>query len=71
MDRQLNAGVNIGQTVLRDYGRTELGGLKLDLDALSDDTMKPRYPFEKSSGQGRSGGRGRDSMDAPGYRGIQ
>lgn len=65
MDRQLNAGVNIAQTVLRDYGRTELGGLRLDLDALSDDTMRPRYPFEKSRGQGRSGGRGRDKAGPP------
>lgn len=68
MDRQLKAGVNIGQTVRRDYGRTELGGLRLDLDALSKDTRRPRYPFEKSNGQGQSGGRGRDESRPPGDR---
>lgn len=47
LDRQLNAGANVGRTVLRDYGRTELGGLRLDLDALSREAMRPRYPFEK------------------------
>jgi len=69
MDRQLNAGVNIGQTVLRDYGRAELGGLRLDLDALSEDAMRSLYPFEQSIGQGRSGGRGRDDSRLPGDRG--
>jgi IS605 OrfB family transposase len=69
MDRQLNAGVNIGQTVLRDHGRAELGGLRLDLDALSQDARRPGYPFEKSDGQGRSGRRGRDDAGPPGNRG--
>ena len=58
LDRQLNAGVNVGRTVLRETA--ELGGLRLDLDALSKDAMRPLYPFEKSEGQGQSGGRGRD-----------
>ena len=63
LDRQLNAGVNVGRTALRAIA--ELGGLRLDLDALSDDAMRPRYPFEKSKGHGRSGRRGRDSERAP------
>jgi IS605 OrfB family transposase len=69
MDRQLNAGANIAQTVLRDYGRAELGGLRLALDALSEDARRPRYPFEKSSRHGQSGGRGRDRPRPPGDRG--
>jgi putative transposase len=69
MDRQLNAGVNIGRIVLRDHGRAELGGLRLDLDVLSKEAMTPLYPFEKSDGQGRSGRRGRDMIEPPGDRG--
>jgi IS605 OrfB family transposase len=64
MDRQLNAGVNIGRTALR--SSTELGGLRLDLDALSRDAMRPRYPFEKSRGQGPSGRKGRDRLSRAG-----
>ena len=60
LDRQINAGVNLAKTVLRDYGRTELGGLRLDLDALSKEAMRPRYPFAKSKGHGLSVRRGRD-----------
>ena len=60
LDRQINAGVNLAKTVLRDYGRTELGGLRLDLDALSHEVVRPRYPFAKSKGQGRSVRRGRE-----------
>jgi IS605 OrfB family transposase len=59
MDRQLNAGLNVGRTALREI--PELGGLQLDLDALSNDAMMPLYPFEESDGHGRSGGRGRES----------
>lgn len=59
MDRQLNAGLNVGRTVLRE--QAELGGLRLSLDALSKDAVRPLYPFEKSNGHGRSGRRGRDS----------
>jgi transposase len=69
MDRQLNAGVNIGGIVLRDYGRAELAGLRLDLDALSEEAMRPLYPFERSDGHGRSGGRGRDEFGPTGNRG--
>jgi len=70
MDRQLNAGLNVGRTALREIA--ELGGLRLDLDALSDDAMKPRYPFEESGGHGRSGGRGRDSKGpSPRSEGFQ
>jgi hypothetical protein len=70
MDRQSNAGVNIGRIVLRDYGRAELAGLRLDLDALSDEAMIPHYPFEPSDGDGRSGGRGRDKFGPPGNPGT-
>jgi len=70
MDRQLNAGLNVGRTALREI--PELGGLRLDLDALSDDAMRPRYPFEESDGHGRSGGRGRDSKGpSPRSEGFQ
>ncbi len=44
LDRQLNAGANVGRIALRETA--ELGGLKLDLDALSDDAVRPRYPFQ-------------------------
>ena len=63
LDRQINAGVNLARTVLRDYGRTELGGLRLDLDALSQEVVRPRYPFAKSKGQGRSVRRGRETAE--------
>ncbi len=63
MDRQLNAGLNVGRTALREIA--ELGGLRLDLDALSDDAMRPRYPFEESDGHGRSGRKGRDALESP------
>jgi hypothetical protein len=39
----LNAGANVGRIALRETA--ELGGLKLDLDALAEDAMKPPYPF--------------------------
>jgi hypothetical protein len=58
MDRQLNAGLNVGRTALREIA--ELGGLRLDLDALSEDAMRPHYPFEEADGHGQSGRRGRD-----------
>jgi putative transposase len=42
LDRQLNAGVNLGVTALR---RTAgLGGLRLDPDALPQDVVRPLYP---------------------------
>jgi putative transposase len=43
LDRQLNAGVNLGVTALR---RTAgLGGLRLDPDALLKDVVRPLYPM--------------------------
>lgn len=63
LDRQLNAGLNVGRTALREIA--ELGGLRLDLDALSRDTMGPRHPFEASDGHGPSGWRGRDAPGLP------
>lgn len=70
MDRQLNAGVNIGRIVLREYGRAELGGLRLDLDALVHEAVSPLYAFEKSDGHGRSGRRGSDEFGTPGRPGA-
>ena len=66
LDRQLNAGVNVGRTALREIA--ELGGLRLDLDDLSRDARRPRYPFEASDGHGRNGGRGRDGSRNPAKR---
>ncbi|HXQ78994.1 MAG TPA: zinc ribbon domain-containing protein [Thermoplasmata archaeon] len=60
-DRQLNAGANVARTVLRETA--ELGGLRLDPDALSNDAVRPLFPREKSSGNGRSGRRGRDRLE--------
>ncbi len=65
-DRQLNAGANVARTVLRET--PELGGLRLDLDALSHDVMRPLYPAEPSVRQGRSGRRGRASILGPALR---
>jgi IS605 OrfB family transposase len=44
LDRQLNAGANVGRIALREA--VELGGLQLDLDALAHDAMRPHYPFQ-------------------------
>ena len=44
LDRQLNAGANVGRIALRETA--ELGGLQLDLDALAEEAMTPRYPFQ-------------------------
>jgi IS605 OrfB family transposase len=44
LDRQLNAGVNLGLTVLRRGSGAGLGGLRLDPDALSEDVVRPLYP---------------------------
>ncbi len=41
VDRQLNAGLNLGMTVLRTHGG--LGGLRLDPDALPKDVVRPLY----------------------------
>jgi putative transposase len=42
LDRQLNAGINLGMSALR---RTAgLGGLRLDPDALLKDVVRPFYP---------------------------
>ena len=59
LDRQVNAGANVGKIALRETA--ELGGLVLDLDALSKDAVRPRYPFqelgraraERTDGEGR------------------
>jgi len=42
LDRQLNAGLNLGVTALRQTAG--LGGLRLDPDALLDDVVRPLYP---------------------------
>ncbi len=41
LDRQLNAGLNLGLTVLRTTAG--LGGLRLDPDALFEDVVRPLY----------------------------
>ena len=64
LDRQLNAGANVGRIAL---GETpELGGLTLDLDALAKDARRPLYPFQQleraraeRKGREGAGGRGR------------
>ncbi len=44
LDRQLNAGLNLGLIALR---RTAgLGGLRLDPDALPQDVVRPLYPLD-------------------------
>ncbi|MCI4351222.1 MAG: zinc ribbon domain-containing protein [Thermoplasmata archaeon] len=64
LDRQLNAGANIGRIVLRET--KELGGLRLDLDALLDEAMTPRYPFEciGRAREERTGREGRPLKDS-------
>ncbi|MCI4317781.1 MAG: transposase [Thermoplasmata archaeon] len=62
-DRQLNAGLNVARPVLRETA--ELGGLRLDPDALSNDAMRLLYSPEQSGGQGRSGRRGRALTAGP------
>jgi IS605 OrfB family transposase len=57
VDRQLNAGVNLGLTALRRVAA--LGGLRLDPDALSEDAVKLLYPIgESRSGTGGAEGEG-------------
>jgi transposase len=57
VDRQLNAGVNLGMTALRRVAA--LGGLRLDPDALSEDAVKLLYPIgESRSGTGGAEGEG-------------
>jgi transposase len=57
-DRQLNAGLNIARTVLAE--QRELGGLRLDLDALSEDVMNLLYAPTAVGAHGTSGRKGRD-----------
>ena len=65
MDRQLNAGVNLGMTVLREHA--ELGGLRLAPDALLDDGVRPLYRTVKSrrARAERMGGEGRNPSARP------
>jgi IS605 OrfB family transposase len=56
-DRQLNAGMNVARTVLRE--NVELGGLRLDPDALSKDVVRPLFALGPPRANGRSGRRGR------------
>jgi len=65
MDRQLNAGVNLGLTVLREHA--ELGGLRLAPDALLNEVVRPLYPRAKRSGARaeRTGREGRSSKVQP------
>jgi putative transposase len=62
-DRQLNAGMNLGATVLREAPKgpsnSGLGGLRLDPDALADDAMILLYAPGGTGGHERSGWSGR------------
>jgi IS605 OrfB family transposase len=65
LDRQLNAGVNLGLAALR---RTAgLGGLRLDPDALPEDVVSPLYPAAMSHGarEERTGRERRDPSAPP------
>jgi IS605 OrfB family transposase len=69
-DRQLNAGVNLARTALRTVA--ELGGLRLDPDALSEDAVKLLYPVGGSrSGTGGAEGEGGTSSGAAGGRRLE
>ena len=65
-DRQLNAGLNICRTVLKEAPQgpqsSGLGGLVLDPDALADDAMKLLYAPGHAGAHGRSGRSGRDRV---------
>ncbi|HEV2316336.1 MAG TPA: RNA-guided endonuclease TnpB family protein [Thermoplasmata archaeon] len=58
-DRQLNAGMNICRTVLKEVPegpmRAGLGGLVLDPDAVANDAMILLYPPGRADGHGVSG----------------
>jgi predicted RNA-binding Zn-ribbon protein involved in translation (DUF1610 family) len=58
MDRQLNAGQNIGRTALG--FAPELGGLQLDPDALLQEGMRPRCPWAAVPRATEDGRAGRD-----------
>ncbi len=62
-DRQLNAGLNICRTVLREAPKgpsnSGLGGLWLDPDALPKDAMRLLYSPGRAGAHGRSGREGR------------
>ena len=68
-DRQLNAGLNICRTVLREApqgpSNSGLGGLRLDPDALSEDAMTLLYAPGRAGAHGRSGRKGRIDVASP------
>ena len=61
LDRQLNAGVNVGVAALRT--RAGLEGLRLDPDALPQDVVNPLYPTAagRRAREERTGREGRNS----------
>jgi putative transposase len=65
-DRQLNAGLNICRTVLREApqgpSNSGLGGLRLDPDALPHDAMRLLYAPGNAGAHGRSGREGNDRV---------
>ncbi len=61
LDRQINAGANLARTVLAET--RELGGLRVDLDALLEDAVTPLYPSE-SIRRARAERRGRETENA-------
>jgi putative transposase len=68
-DRQLNAGLNICRTVLREApqgpSNSGLGGLWLDPDALPKDAMTLLYSPGHAGAHGRSGREGNDRIASP------
>jgi putative transposase len=71
LDRQLNAGLNLGITALR---RTAgLGGLRLGPDALPQDAVRPLYPTatDRRARVERMGREAISSEDPPDGRGLE
>ena len=66
VDRQLNAGLNLGLTVLR-HG-AGLGGLRLDPDALSEDAVRPLYGSGNDRPARVERREGRDDVGGPAGR---
>jgi len=68
-DRQVNAGLNICRTVLREVlqgpSNSGLGGLRLDPDALPNDAMRLLYSPGDAGAHGRSGRDGSDRTAFP------
>jgi len=66
VDRQLNAGLNLGLTVLRHGAGLE--GLRLDPDALSEDAVRPLYGSGNDRPARVERREGRDDVGGPAGR---